>query len=56
MDAAAVEEVLLEFPLLYHASQFLPVTLGGLLLLVVKQVSLSDATRIRGVQTTPSPS
>ena len=36
----------LSFSLLYHASQFFPVTLGGLLLLVVEQVSLSDATRM----------
>jgi uncharacterized protein (TIRG00374 family) len=37
----------LSFSLLYHASQYFPVTVWGLFLLVVEQVSLSDATRVR---------
>jgi glycosyltransferase 2 family protein len=35
----------LGFSLLMHASQFVPVTLWGLLLLVVEHVSLTEATR-----------
>ena len=35
----------LSFSLLIHASQFLPVTLYGVVLLLVEHVSLSDATR-----------
>ena len=38
----------LGFSLLLHASQFIPVTLWGLLLLVVEHVSLTDATRPAG--------
>jgi glycosyltransferase 2 family protein len=38
----------LGFSLLLHASQFIPVTLWGLLLLVVEHVSLTDATRAGG--------
>ena len=38
----------LGFSLLLHASQFVPVTLWGLLLLVVEHVSLTDATRAGG--------
>ena len=37
----------LGFSLLFHASQFIPVTLWGLLLLVVEHVSLTDAARAR---------
>jgi uncharacterized membrane protein YbhN (UPF0104 family) len=37
----------LGFSLLLHASQFIPVTLWGLLLLVVEHVSLTDAARAR---------
>jgi uncharacterized protein (TIRG00374 family) len=35
----------LSFSLLLHASQFIPVTLYGIVLLLVEHVSLSDATR-----------
>jgi uncharacterized membrane protein YbhN (UPF0104 family) len=35
----------LSFSLLIHASQFVPVTLYGIILLLVEHVSLSDATR-----------
>jgi len=38
----------LGFSLLLHASQFIPVTVWGLLLLVVEHVSLTDAARVRG--------
>jgi glycosyltransferase 2 family protein len=38
----------LGFSLLLHASQFLPVTLWGVLLLVVEQVSLTEAARVGG--------
>jgi uncharacterized membrane protein YbhN (UPF0104 family) len=38
----------LGFSLLLHASQFVPVTLWGLLLLVVEHVSLAEATRAGG--------
>jgi uncharacterized protein (TIRG00374 family) len=38
----------LGFSLLLHASQFVPVTTWGLLLLVVEHVSLTDAARARG--------
>jgi len=38
----------LGFSLLLHASQFLPVTLWGLLLLVVEHVSLTEAARVGG--------
>ena len=37
----------LSFSLLYHASQYFPVTVWGLLLLVIEQISLSDATHVR---------
>ena len=36
----------LSFSLLYHAAQYFPVTVWGLLLLAVEQVSLRDATRV----------
>jgi hypothetical protein len=39
----------LGFSLLLHASQFVPVTLWGLLLLVVEHVSLTEATRTGAV-------
>ena len=45
----------LGFSLLLHASQFVPVTAWGLLLLVVEHVSLTDATRVRGTATAMSP-
>ena len=45
----------LGFSLLLHASQFLPVTAWGLLLLVVEHVSLTDATRVRGPARATSP-
>jgi hypothetical protein len=35
----------LSFSLLLHASQFIPVTVHGLILLAVEHVSLTDATR-----------
>ena len=38
----------LSFSLLIHASQFIPVTLYGLVLVLVEQVSLSEATRTAG--------
>lgn len=38
----------LSFSLLIHASQFFPVTLYGLVLLLVEHVSLSEATRVAG--------
>ena len=38
----------LGFSLLLHASQFVPVTLWGLLLLVVEHVSLKEVGRVRG--------
>ena len=38
----------LGFSLLLHAAQFLPVTLWGLLLLVVEHVSLTEAARVGG--------
>ncbi|HXJ77749.1 MAG TPA: lysylphosphatidylglycerol synthase transmembrane domain-containing protein [Candidatus Methylomirabilis sp.] len=38
----------LSFSLLIHASQFLPVTIYGLVLLLVEHVSLSEATRTTG--------
>jgi len=53
---AVPPEDALSFSIMLHAAQFFPVTLYGLVLLVVEQVSLSDATRFRGVPTTPSPS
>jgi len=39
----------LSFSLLLHASQYFPVTIWGLALLVVEQVSLADASRTTGV-------
>ncbi|OGL16850.1 MAG: hypothetical protein A3K12_03855 [Candidatus Rokubacteria bacterium RIFCSPLOWO2_12_FULL_71_19] len=39
----------LSFSLLLHASQYFPVTLWGLALLLVEQVSLADASRTTGV-------
>jgi len=38
----------LSFSLLLHASQFFPVTVGGLVLLMMEHVSLSEATRAAG--------
>ena len=38
----------LGFSLLLHASQFIPITLWGLLLLVVEHVSLTEAARVGG--------
>jgi hypothetical protein len=38
----------LSFSLLLHASQFIPITLWGLLLLLVEQVSLTEAARVGG--------
>jgi uncharacterized membrane protein YbhN (UPF0104 family) len=38
----------LGFSLLLHASQFVPVTAWGLLLLVVEHVSLTEARRVSG--------
>ena len=40
----------LSFSLLFHASQFFPVTAVGLLYLLVEHVSLSDAVRVGGAQ------
>jgi uncharacterized protein (TIRG00374 family) len=40
----------LSFSLLLHASQFIPITLWGLLLLVVEHVSLTDASRAPGLK------
>jgi uncharacterized protein (TIRG00374 family) len=40
----------LSFSLLFHASQFLPVTAAGLLYLLLEHVSLTDAARARGSQ------
>jgi len=47
----------LSFSLLLHASQFVPVTVWGLLLLVVEHVSLTDARKVRGAPdiTPPGP-
>jgi uncharacterized protein (TIRG00374 family) len=42
----------LSFSLLFHASQFLPVTAAGLLYLLVEHVSLTDAARAGGSQVT----
>jgi len=45
----------LSFSLLLHASQFVPVTVWGLLLLVVEHVSLTDARKVGGApDITPS--
>jgi glycosyltransferase 2 family protein len=44
----------LSYSLLLHASQFIPITLWGLLLLVVEQVSLTDVARARGAPVVPS--
>ena len=44
----------LSFSLLIHASQFVPVTLYGLVLLLVEHVSLSEAARARSASTSPS--
>jgi uncharacterized protein (TIRG00374 family) len=44
----------LSFSLLIHASQFIPVTLWGLLLLLVEQVNLSEAARARQAPATPA--
>ncbi len=44
----------LSFSLLIHASQFVPVTLYGLALLLVEHVSLSEAARARSASTPPS--
>ena len=38
----------LGFSLLLHASQFVPITLWGLMLLVVEHVSLKEIGRVRG--------
>jgi hypothetical protein len=35
----------LSFSLIFHAAQYFPVTLFGLVLLLVEQVSLADAAR-----------
>jgi uncharacterized protein (TIRG00374 family) len=40
----------LSFSVLIHASQFIPVTVGGLLCLLVEHVSLTDAARVGGSQ------
>jgi uncharacterized membrane protein YbhN (UPF0104 family) len=40
----------LSFSLLFHASQFLPVTALGLLFLLIEHVSLTDAARVGGAQ------
>lgn len=40
----------LSFSLLFHASQFLPVTALGLLYLLLEHVSLTDAARVGGAQ------
>ncbi|HYV66400.1 MAG TPA: hypothetical protein VE964_09165, partial [Myxococcales bacterium] len=45
----------LGFSLLLHASQFIPVTVWGLLLLVVEHVSLTDAARVRGAAAAAPP-
>ena len=45
----------LGFSLLLHASQFVPVTLWGLLLLVVEHVSLREVARVGGVPGMASP-
>jgi uncharacterized protein (TIRG00374 family) len=44
----------LSFSLLIHASQFLPVTLYGLALLMVEHVNLAEATRTTGAHAAPS--
>jgi hypothetical protein len=44
----------LGYSLLLHASQFVPITLWGLLLLVVEHVSLTDAARVRGAPAMPT--
>jgi uncharacterized protein (TIRG00374 family) len=44
----------LGYALLYHASQFVPVTLIGWLFLVREHVSLGEATRARPVEPTPA--
>jgi glycosyltransferase 2 family protein len=45
----------LSFSLLLHASQYFPVTLLGLVLLLVEHVSLTEATRGAGAAAVPSP-
>src|SRR5262249_8851301 len=44
----------LSFSLLIHASQFLPVTIYGLVLLLVEHVSLSEAARTTGASAASS--
>jgi len=45
----------LSFSLIFHASQYIPVTLYGLVLLLVEQVSLSEATRGRAAPVAAAP-
>lgn len=45
----------LGFSLLFHASQFVPITLWGLALLVVEQVSLTDVARVGGAPSLTAP-
>ncbi len=45
----------LSFSLLLHAAQYIPVTIYGLVLLLVEQVSLSDATRGAGAPAASTP-
>jgi len=43
------------FSLVFHAAQYIPVTIYGLILLLVEQVSLSEATRGVGAPAAPAP-
>jgi hypothetical protein len=45
----------LSFSLLLHAAQFFPITLWGLILLLVEHVSLSEAARGAGAPPAPAP-
>jgi hypothetical protein len=45
----------LSFSLLLHASQFFPVTIIGLVFLLIEHVSLSEAARATGAPATSSP-
>ncbi|HEV8436689.1 MAG TPA: lysylphosphatidylglycerol synthase transmembrane domain-containing protein [Methylomirabilota bacterium] len=45
----------LSFSLLFHAAQYFPVTIYGLVLLLVEQVSLSEATRGAGAAAVSAP-
>jgi hypothetical protein len=45
----------LSFSILFHASQYVPVTLFGLVLLLWEQVSLSEAREATRARTAPAP-